>query len=249
LWLRLIALSFLLGAGLPLAALQVPARPNGAVLDQAGFLSRAEIASLDALCQKIWSSTAFAPAILTVESLEGDSINDFAVRVYKAWGIGMRGKDEGALIVLSKIDRLWRIEVGYGAEGYLPDLVVNRIGQERLIPRLGKGEVAVGLRETLLAFADHVATEKKSTWEEKPGPLPSSEKKSSIPGWVWILCAVGVLALLPFPLGRQILWAIIMVALSRGRSSGGGGGFGGGGGGFGGYGGGSSGGGGAGGRW
>jgi len=246
-WLRLIALSLVLGAGHGLPALPVPPRPAEAVLDRAGFLSASERASLSGLCERIWRATSFAPAILTVESLEGDSINAFAVQAYKAWGIGAKGKDEGALIVLAKEERLWRIEVGYGAESYLPDLIVNRIGQERLVPLLAQGQVAEGLRQSLLAFAERVAAERKIAWDEKAGPLPAPRKKSGVPGWVWILCVVGVLALLPFPLGRQILWTILMIALSRGRS--GGGGFGGGGGGFGGFGGGMSGGGGAGGRW
>lgn len=229
------------------AGAPIPPRPVDGIWDGAGVLDSGAKTRLAQLVQKIFSETGLASAVAIYPRLDGDDLASLAPKIVQTWGLGVKGKDESALILIALEERAWRIETGYGAEGYLPDIKVHQFATERLLPELKAKNYEAGLRSVLLAMAQAAAQERKTQFSEAPPPPKAPAAKSKgVPMWVWILAIVIVCCLLPFPWGRQILWGIFMMLLSRG---GGGGGFGGGGGGFGGYGGGSSGGGGAGGRF
>ena len=91
------------------------------------------------------SETGHQIALLTVPTLEGDSLEDFSIRVAESWKIGKKGFDNGAILLIVRDDRRLRIEVGYGLEGVLPDAIANRIINEVITPRFRSGDYAGGI--------------------------------------------------------------------------------------------------------
>jgi uncharacterized protein len=70
--------------------------------------------------------------------LNGDSLEDFSIRVAETWKIGHKGADDGVILIIARDDRKIRIEVGYGLEGVLPDVIANRIIQEVMVPQFSR---------------------------------------------------------------------------------------------------------------
>jgi uncharacterized protein len=230
---------------------QLPEQPAGPVADLAGVIDPATEARLTTLAQKLWEQGSFGLVVATVPTIGEESIEEYANRLYEKWGIGKAGTDEGALVLLSLEPRRVRIEVGYGAEGYLPDAVAGRILDQYGIPAFRAGDYSTGLEAVGLAIAQRVAEEKKLALGLPEVPAVETypeERPRGFPGGL-ILLLLGALALSSTRWGRALLWALLLSSLTGGRGGrGGSGGFGGGfgGGGFGGgFGGGMSGGGGA----
>jgi uncharacterized protein len=84
-------------------------------------------------------------AVLTVPSLEGESLEDFSMRVAKTWKLGQKGKDNGVLLLIARDDRKMRLEVGYGLEGTLTDALCRRILDGAIRPRLRGGDYGGGV--------------------------------------------------------------------------------------------------------
>jgi uncharacterized protein len=231
--------------------------PLGAVSDFASVLPLPAKDSIAYLSQSLLDKTGVPLVLVTVSDLEGADINDIATRLYEKWGIGKKGKDEGALVLLSVKDRQIRIETGYGSEGYITDAQASRIIRDVAVPYLSRGSWGPGLKNTMLSLAGLVAGAYKMplsaiiSWNIADNALPR-QKPVKINFVSVLLISLLVLFLLSTRTGRSILFFMMLSSLSSsGRSSGGfGGGFGGrSGGGFGGFGGGMSGGGGATGRF
>lgn len=233
----LLAIAALLWAG-PAAALEIPA-PHGYVQDRAGLLQQETVRKLEQYLADLDRTDSTQIAILTIPSLEGENLEDYSLRVAEAWGIGRKGHDNGALLLIAKDDRKVRIEVGYGLEGRLTDLLAGRIIDQEITPRFRQGDFEGGVLAGTQAMVEAVRGEYQ-------GSGSTGKRKHSNP---W-----GLLALLLF-LGPGLL-RLGFFGSRHGRSRrggiyfGGGGGFGGGsGGGFGGFGGGGFGGGGSSGGW
>jgi uncharacterized protein len=104
-----------------MAEVQVP-RLKGRVTDNARILSPEASDRISELLKAHETRTTNQVAVLTVPSLDGENIESFAMRVFEAWKLGQRRKDNGVLVVIASQDRRMRIEVGYGLEGDLTDL-------------------------------------------------------------------------------------------------------------------------------
>ncbi|HVP78575.1 MAG TPA: TPM domain-containing protein [Thermodesulfobacteriota bacterium] len=122
------SLTILLFLCLPFAAysLEVP-KLQGYINDYAEMISPAAKSKLEETLRAFEQSDSTQIVILTVPSLEGENIEDFGIKVGEAWKIGQKGKDNGAILIVSKQERKIRIEVGYGLEGRLTDLTAGRI--------------------------------------------------------------------------------------------------------------------------
>ncbi len=105
-------------------------KPQGYVNDFAGVLSGAAKEKLTALCAEVEQKTKAQIAIVTVSSLEGEPIEQYSIDLATAWGIGPKQKATGVLILYAPNDRRYRVEVGYGLEGILPDGKVGGFGRE-----------------------------------------------------------------------------------------------------------------------
>jgi uncharacterized protein len=96
-------------------------KPQGYVSDFAGVIDAQSKAELENYCGRVEQQTGAQMALVTIQSLSGEPIEDVANTLYRAWGVGKKGKDEGILLLLAISDRRNRLEVGYGLEPILPD--------------------------------------------------------------------------------------------------------------------------------
>jgi uncharacterized protein len=139
-------------------ALAVPAL-KGRVNDNAGLLGSATARQLEASLAQLEATDSTQIVVLTIPSLEGDSLEDFSMRVVEQWQIGQKGKDNGALLLVSKNDRKVRIEAGYGLEGKLTDLVSGRIIRNIIVPQFRMGNYDQGIIDGVAAMAGVVRGE------------------------------------------------------------------------------------------
>jgi uncharacterized protein len=127
------------------AALDVPSLRNRRVNDDANIISAETRQRLEQKLADFEQRTTNQIAVLTVESLEGDPIDDFSLRVAEAWKLGQAEKDNGALLVVSEADRRMRIEVGYGLEPVLTDLETSIIQRDVMVPAFRRGDYGGGI--------------------------------------------------------------------------------------------------------
>jgi uncharacterized protein len=152
-WAVWVALVWLLAV--PAAAREVP-QLRARVTDEAGVLAADEVRELDRRLAAYEQATGRQIAVLVVRSLEGDPLEDFSIRVVEAWKLGRQGRDDGILVLLAMEERKARIEVGYGLEGEVTDLVSARIIHDVMRPYLRQDRPGAALLagvEALVAAA------------------------------------------------------------------------------------------------
>jgi uncharacterized protein len=96
-------------------------KPQGYVSDFAGVVDAESKATLESYCTRLEQATGAELAFVTVKTLEGDPIEDVTNDLFRAWGVGKKGEDNGAMVLLSVNDRKSRLEVGFGLGGIVPD--------------------------------------------------------------------------------------------------------------------------------
>jgi uncharacterized protein len=244
-----------------LSALDLNAlKPQGYVSDFARVLDPTSRARLEAYCGQVEQATGVQMALVTLPSLDGEPVEDVTNTLFRKWGVGKKGKDEGIMLLLAIQDRRNRIEVGYGLEPILPDGFVGSVLRQA-VPLLHQGAYGPAMLAAAEEMGSRIAAAKGVSLGVTLRP-PGREVPVGR-GIPWPLILVGIFVL--FALlsrggggGSGLLTGLILGnLLGRGGQGGGwgGGGFGGydsgggGGGGFGGFGGGDSGGGGASGSW
>jgi uncharacterized protein len=224
-------------------------KPTDYVNDFAHVLDQNTIAQLDNICQQIDEKAHAQIAVVTINSLDGADIESYAVELYKKWGIGSKATNRGVLILLATQDHRYRIEVGYGLEPILPDGKVGGIGRDA-VPLLKQNDYNGAILLMTSRVAEVIAQDAgiQLTGAQPRAPTAVREPSTGISiGGIIAIIIIGLIVLFT-PLGRLLLWGLLLGG-GRGGGFGGGGFGGGGGGGFGGFGGGSSGGGGASGSW
>ncbi|MFA4875701.1 MAG: TPM domain-containing protein, partial [bacterium] len=227
------------------AAAAFPA-PTGFVNDFAGVISPATRQHLEGMLSSFERASGNEIAVATIPSLDGGSVEDVAVGLYKAWGIGKKSKDNGVLFLIVPNEHKMRIEVGYGLEGSINDALAGRIMDEAVIPRFKSGDMDAGIAAGVLAIVKTISSKEGLAFDADAamGGSDSYEtqasdntRKRSVPGTIFKIIVFLLLAYLFI----RHPWLFLIFLSSMGRG-GGGGGFSGG---FGGFGGGLSGGGGA----
>lgn len=130
----------------PAVALGLEVPPlSGHVNDQADLLSPAAEQALERKLTAYEQKTQQQFALLTLESLEGDALEDFSIRVVEAWKLGKKGKDDGLLLLVVERERKLRIETGYGLEGDVTDAFSARVIRNVLAPAMRAGDVGGGI--------------------------------------------------------------------------------------------------------
>lgn len=152
-----------MGTGHHNLSAQTLPKSTGAVNDFADVLTPQEEAAIAGLSRELLAKTGVAAVVVTIESTDGMDIAEYANRLYREWGIGKAGVDEGLLILNAVKDRNVRIEVGYGLEGTIPDVLAGRIVRQVIIPSLKNGQYGAGLGRGLAAAAGIIAEEKGVT--------------------------------------------------------------------------------------
>ena len=118
---------------------------SGRVVDQAELLSTPARSRIANMLQAHERATGNQIAVLTINGIGGESIEDFAVQVFESWKLGSREKNNGVLIVVAPQEHRMRIEVGYGLEGTLTDVLADRIIRNLMTPRFREGNYDVGV--------------------------------------------------------------------------------------------------------
>jgi uncharacterized protein len=141
------------------AALDFPALAGHRVVDEAGVLSPATSSKLTALLAEHERQTSNQVVVVTLKSLRGTSIEQYGYQLGRAWGIGQKGTNKGALLIVSPGTHDVRIEVGYGLEGTLTDAQSKLIVENVMLPYFRKGDYDGGLLNgtitTLQALGGH----------------------------------------------------------------------------------------------
>ena len=88
-------------------------------------------------------------AVLMINKLDNETIEQYADRVFIQWKIGKKKQDNGILLLIVKDDKLMRIEVGYGFEGTITDLIASHIIREQLAPQFKKNDYYQGIHDAL----------------------------------------------------------------------------------------------------
>ena len=237
-------------------AADIPDRPQNYVVDLAGIIDNATQNRLNAYLKELEQKTTVQFVVLTLDSLEGESIEDLSISIaHDRWKLGQKGKDNGLLLVVAVNDRKYRIEVGYGLEGLLPDSLVGSIGRNILVPFFKKGDYSGGIFNAAAALANVIAVDAGVEITGMPTiqhRVPSQRSNQPPSLFQTIITLVVFVILLIFFIRNPKLFLLFFLFSSMGGRGNwrGGGGFGGGGfGSFGGGGGGGFGGGGASGGW
>jgi uncharacterized protein len=228
-------------------------KPQGYVSDFAHVIDSTSRARLEDYCGRIERATGVQMAIVTLDTLDGQPIDDVSNTLFRKWGVGKKGKDEGIMLLVAIKDHKDRIEVGYGLEPILPDGFVGSVLRESR-PLLRQGEYGQAMIAAADVMGSRIAQAKGVSLDfslHQQRRMPSSGPH--IPIGLIIIGAIVLLLLFSRGGGGGGFLAGMILGnlLGGGRGGWGGGGFGGysggggGGGGFGGFGGGDSGGGGA----
>lgn len=248
-------------------------RPQGFVTDLANVINPSTKDQIETLCAEVQQKTGAQIAVVTVDSLDGESKEDYAADLYQHLGVGSKQTNRGVLVLLAPKERQYRIEVGYGLEPVINDARAGDIGRA-MVPDLRQQDYSGAVLLAVQQVAQLIAADKGVQLNGVPAAArpPTATK---VPSWApWLVIVIIFLVIRGIIRaarrgggprsglggggdGASVLpWLVLGNALGgRGGSWGGGfggssGGFsGGGGGGFGGFGGGMSGGGGAGGSW
>jgi uncharacterized protein len=234
-------------------ALDVP-ELKGRVNDYGGMLKPETVASLEASLAELEKTDSTQVVVLTINSLEGEVLEQFSIRVAEKWKIGHSGRDNGAILLISKQDRKVRIEVGYGLEGKLTDLMSGRIISDIIVPAFKGGDFDAGV---LLGVDAITKTVRGEFTSENFRPQKAEKKSSSgmigfmffafiaitailsakkrilggiagaavLPAMAFFFLPLGIMLLLLIPAG--FLLGLIVPALASGAGRHGGGGFGG----------------------
>jgi len=209
-WVRLAALLLLCGGGARAVDWKA-LKPQGYVSDFAGVIDDQSKRQLEAYSAMVEQSTGAQMAFVTLPSLESEPIEDVANTIFRAWGVGQKGKNEGIMLLLSIGDRRSRIEVGYGLEPILPDGFVGSILRE-MRPALRQQQYGDAMMAAAQEMGSTIAKGKGVTLTARLPRRVHSTPSNSIP-WPLLFGGLGLL-----------IW-LIRSAGPRGYGGGGGGGF------------------------
>lgn len=226
--------------------------------DYVGIVSEDYFKKIISLGKELEEKTGAQVTVVVLKTIGDATIEEYAVELFRKWGIGQKGKDNGVLLLVAVDDRIMRIEVGYGLEGAIPDGKAGRIRDEYIIPYFKEGNYSKGIYYGYLAIAREVAKEYNVELSfDVNTELKDIEKENEniLPEIIFFIVLFTIIVIIPAILGSNYRGPMGPGSFRGPGSFGGTGGFGGGtgsrsyGGGFGGFGGGRSGGGGASGKW
>jgi len=229
----------------PTPTLTFPAL-SGRVVDDAGLLSVPDREALTRSLADLEAKTTDQLVVVTLKTLQGRPIEEYGYQLGRAWGIGQKGKDSGALLIVAAAERKVRIEVGYGLEGTLTDAATKIIIEDTILPRFKAGDFPGGIKAGAAAIAQLLVGDAGGAGAVAPSSVQADHRQNTpLPVWLLIVLGLGGVGLLIFCTvtgGRGpcsgIMQMLFILALSgrggssRGSSSsfsGGGGSFGGGG--------------------
>ncbi len=184
-------------------------KPTSYVSDFAGVMDPASKQAIEQIAGQVYSKAHATIVVVTVKSLDGETIEDFATELEDKWKVGPKGSDKGVLMLFAVQDRKRRIEVGYGLEGILNDAKVGDIGRS-MVPQLQQGQYGPAIEAGVGQIAQVIATDAGVTLTPPSAPQTVYRRQSGRRG-------SGLFSL--------VIFIIILVAVLSGGGGRGGGGW------------------------
>lgn len=228
------------------SAIEIPTIPsNTFVYDEAGIMSANQVYQFNSIAADLAKNARFGISVATFKSIDGEDPVEFSLKLAQKWAICSKDSNEGVLIYVVMDPHYRGVQVGYGSEGYLPDVLVERMQEVSLVPALQNGEGGVGIIKLASMIAQKVQEEKEITLSAtldttqiapaEKGPNLTDTQNTLIVIGVIVVCAI--LGLIEAVTGIPLLSFLLVIlsclgkgdGSSGGRSGFGGGGFGGGG--------------------
>src|SRR6202162_4547707 len=166
-------------------------KPQGYVSDFAGVVDAQSKAELENYATRVQQQTGAEMAFITIQSLNGEPIEDVANTIFRSFGVGKKGKDEGILLLLSVGDRRDRLEVGYGLEPLLPDGFDGEI-LRAMRPALRQNQYGEALRAAASTIGSRIAQSKGVALDTSLRRRMRPQPEQSIP---WPLIIIGLIIL------------------------------------------------------
>src|SRR5258707_9818975 len=165
--------------------------PSGYVSDLTGVIAPEARTRLEALCVDVEQKTGAQMAIVTVQSLDGESVENYAVDLYKQLGVGSKKDNRGVLLLVAPHERKYRIEVGYGLEPVINDARAGDAGRA-MVPFLRPGDYGNPAEAAAWQLAKYIANDAGVTLSGQPpaGGIRNTGRRDGRPGrWVlvWFL--------------------------------------------------------------
>lgn len=179
----------------------------GYINDFADMLSPSDEVRLNNEITAIEKATTVEIAIVTIDSLQGVSIDEYAVKLFEKWGIGKKSKDNGLLILVARNEKEYRIETGYGLEGTINAARAGRIGREIIEPNFKNGEYGKGLYEAVVEI--------KGLVEDNPDVVAKYEEQGSAATFTGLFAIMIVLAVLAILLAILFYFGKLMERVMR----------------------------------
>jgi uncharacterized protein len=189
------------------AQVEVP-QLRSPVTDLTGTLTAEQAATLDQRLRSFEAQKGSQIALLIVPTTQPETIEQYAIRVAETWKIGRGGTDDGIVLVVAIQDRAVRIEVGYGLEGALPDVIANRITDQVIVPRFREGDYYGGLS----AAIDRII----AVLEGEPLPEPEQRRAPSGEGFGNLLPLLFMLVFVGSSILRRMFGAFGGAAVTAG---------------------------------
>jgi uncharacterized protein len=174
--LRVVLICLLAELSIVHAADAEPSFPSlsGRVVDQAQILDAAARTRIDGKLEQLESKTSTQLVVATLRSLQGYDIADYGYRLGRSWGIGQKGKNNGAILLVASNERKVRIEVGYGLEGTITDAVSRLIIENAILPRFRAGDfpggIERGVDDLVLLLSGNAEDFKRRAAEQQARP-------------------------------------------------------------------------------
>ncbi len=199
---RAASLRQLAGAGLGLVvglwAIVAAAEPTypeltGRVVDQAGLLTPADRAALDADLAAFETKSTDQIVVVTVRSLEGYPIDEYGTGLGRKWGIGQKGKDNGVLILVAPTERKVRIDVGRRLEPLLPDGRAGTIIRQTILPMFRRGDFPGGIKAGVAEVKAVLDGDKAELAERAKRPPPPVDITGYVVFAIWLLIVIMII--------------------------------------------------------
>jgi uncharacterized protein len=167
---------------------------TGRVIDEAGILDAPTRAGLQQKLADLEAKSTDQLVVVTLKSLQGTSIEDYGYQLGRAWQIGQKGKNNGALLIVAPTERKVRIEVGYGLEGSLTDAVTKLIIENSILPRFRANDFAGGITRGVDDIVS-VLSGNAAEWKQRAAKRPDNFSPVVTVGALLLLVLVAILLL------------------------------------------------------
>ena len=190
--------AFVLWSGAAIAAAPQFPQLTGRVVDQANLLDAGARADIERKLANLEDKTGTQLVVATLNSLQGFEIEEYGYQLGRAWGIGQKGKNNGALLIIAPKEHAVRIEVGYGLEGTLTDAISRLIIENGILPRFRANDFAGGVQRGVddliqVLSGDAADFQRRAVARERGAASPQD-----LQGLIWIVFIVGIWLFLAF---------------------------------------------------